>query len=110
VSTGRFREAEVEVLRALSGLPADLRALNLLALVRFKLGRLEADYISVRGTRATIGKLVLGPSELRAIRNELSGASYMSAAREVGLKLSKPGAVKEVVDLVDAIVTARRAT
>ena len=34
----------------------------------------------------------------------------MSAAREVGLKLSKPGAVKEVVDLVDAIVTARRAT
>jgi uncharacterized protein (AIM24 family) len=41
VATSRFREAEVEVLRALSGLPADLRALNLLALVRFKLGRLE---------------------------------------------------------------------
>jgi uncharacterized protein (AIM24 family) len=41
VAASRFREAEVEVLRALSGLPADLRALNLLALVRFKLGRLE---------------------------------------------------------------------
>ncbi|HEX4405072.1 MAG TPA: tetratricopeptide repeat protein, partial [Polyangia bacterium] len=41
VSGGRFREAEVEVLRALSGLPTDLRALNLLALVRIKLGRLE---------------------------------------------------------------------
>jgi uncharacterized protein (AIM24 family) len=41
VAGGRFREAEVEVLRALSGLPADLRALNLLALVRIKLGRLE---------------------------------------------------------------------
>ncbi len=41
VAAGRFREAEVEVLRALSGLPTDLRALNLLALVRIKLGRLE---------------------------------------------------------------------
>ncbi|HSZ81555.1 MAG TPA: tetratricopeptide repeat protein [Polyangia bacterium] len=41
VAGGLFREAEVEVLRALSGLPADLRALNLLALVRIKLGRLE---------------------------------------------------------------------
>jgi uncharacterized protein (AIM24 family) len=41
VAAGRFREAEVEVLRSLSGLPADLRALNLLALVRIKLGRLE---------------------------------------------------------------------
>ncbi len=41
VSASRYREAEVEVLRALSGMPADLRALNLLALVRFKLGRLE---------------------------------------------------------------------
>jgi hypothetical protein len=33
----------------------------------------------------------------------------VSAAREVALKLSKPGAVKEVLDLVDAIVIARRA-
>lgn len=41
VAARRFREAEIEVLRAISGAPADLRALNLLALVRFKLGRLE---------------------------------------------------------------------
>jgi len=34
----RFREAEVEVLRALSITPSDLRALKLLTLVRFKLG------------------------------------------------------------------------
>ncbi|HEX2659368.1 MAG TPA: tetratricopeptide repeat protein [Polyangia bacterium] len=37
----RFREAEVEVLRALSITPSDLRALKLLTLVRFKLGRLD---------------------------------------------------------------------
>ena len=37
----RWREAEVELLRALALLPHDLRALKLLALVRFKLGRLD---------------------------------------------------------------------
>jgi uncharacterized protein (AIM24 family) len=41
VSARLFREAEVEVLQALSIAPADLRALKLLALVRFKLGRLD---------------------------------------------------------------------
>lgn len=41
VGARRFREAEVEVLRALSITPSDLRGLKLLALVRFKLGRLE---------------------------------------------------------------------
>lgn len=41
VSARLFREAEVEVLHALAITPADLRALKLLALVRFKLGRFE---------------------------------------------------------------------
>ena len=109
-SVDDLRELRIELADRFGPPPEPVDNLLLLQEARLKLGRLEADYISVRGTRATIGKLVLGPSELRAIRNELSGASYMSAAREVGLKLSKPGAVKEVVDLVDAIVTARRAT
>jgi uncharacterized protein (AIM24 family) len=57
VAGGRFREAEVEVLRALSGVPADVRALNLLALVRVKLGRLEE-------ARATYREIVaVAPSE-----------------------------------------------
>ncbi len=38
----RLPEAEVEILRALTSTPGDLRALKLLALVRFKLGRLAA--------------------------------------------------------------------
>jgi Mitochondrial biogenesis AIM24/Tetratricopeptide repeat len=41
VSAGRFREAETEVLEALSITPGDLRSLKLLALVRFKLGRFD---------------------------------------------------------------------
>src|SRR5262245_64168186 len=40
VGARRLPEAELEILRALSLFPRDLRALKLLALVRFKLGRL----------------------------------------------------------------------
>jgi uncharacterized protein (AIM24 family) len=63
VAANRYREAEVEVLRALSGLPADLRALNLLALVRFKLGRLEEAH-------ATYKEIALAvPNDATARRN-----------------------------------------
>jgi transcription-repair coupling factor (superfamily II helicase) len=109
-SVDDLRELRVELADRFGPPPEPVENLLLLQEARLKLGRLEADFVSIRASRATIGKLVLGPSELRAIRNEMSGASYASAAREVGLKLSKPGAVKEVLDLVDAIVTARRAT
>jgi uncharacterized protein (AIM24 family) len=60
---GRFREAEVEVLRAVSGLPSDLRALNLLALVRFKLGRLEEARATYREIAASV------PNDATARRN-----------------------------------------
>ena len=49
----RFDEAEGEILRALSGAPKDIQALNLLALVRYKLGKLEdahATYREIAGT------------------------------------------------------------
>ena len=78
VAGGRFREAEVEVLRALSGLPADLRALNLLALVRFKLGRLE---------------------EARATYREIAGAAPndSSARRNLGLLAIKLDNIDEAI-------------
>jgi uncharacterized protein (AIM24 family) len=78
VAAGRFREAEVEVLRALSGLPADLRALNLLALVRFKLGRLE---------------------EARATYREIAGSAPndASARRNLGLLALKLDNVDEAI-------------
>jgi transcription-repair coupling factor (superfamily II helicase) len=108
-SVDDLRELRIELADRFGPPPEPVDNLLLLQEARLKLGRLEADYVSIRGTRATIGKLVLGPSELRAIRTEMNGASYVSAAREVALRLSKPGAVKEVLELVDAIVTARRA-
>jgi uncharacterized protein (AIM24 family) len=78
VAASRFREAEVEVLRALSGLPADLRALNLLALVRFKLGRLE---------------------EARATYREIAGATPNDASvrRNLGLLSLKLDSLDEAI-------------
>lgn len=54
VGVRRFREAEVEVLRALSMTPSDLRALKLLALIRFKLGRLDEALGLCRDIAATL--------------------------------------------------------
>jgi Flp pilus assembly protein TadD/uncharacterized protein (AIM24 family) len=78
VDARRFREAEVEVLRSLSGLPGDLRALNLLALVRFKLGRLD---------------------EARATYREIAAASPNDAAarRNLGLLALKLERIEEAI-------------
>jgi uncharacterized protein (AIM24 family) len=54
VAGRRFREAEVEVLRGLSIAASDVRALKLLALVRFKLGRLEEARAVCRELAATL--------------------------------------------------------
>jgi len=78
VGERRFREAEVEVLRALSITPADLRGLKLLALVRFKLGRLD---------------------EARALCREIAAA----APRDAGVRL-KLGLIALKLDRVDESV------
>lgn len=78
VGARRFREAEVEVLRALSITPSDLRGLKLLALVRFKLGRLE---------------------EARALCGEIATA----APRDAGVRL-KLGLIALKLDRLDESV------
>ena len=69
VAAKRFGEAEGEILRALSASPADAKALTLLALVRYKLGRLEDAHATYRelagaaphdaGARRNLGLLAL---------------------------------------------------
>jgi tetratricopeptide (TPR) repeat protein/uncharacterized protein (AIM24 family) len=63
VTDGRFREAEVEVLRALAVVPTDARALHVLALIRFKLGHLE----EARGTYREIA--TISPNDATAHLN-----------------------------------------
>jgi transcription-repair coupling factor (superfamily II helicase) len=73
---------------------------------KLKLARLGADYLIYRGGRATVGPLVLGSAELRALRDVSDTAVYASAKREVSQRTE---ALEGAIGLVDAIVVARQA-
>ncbi len=73
---------------------------------KLKLARLGADYLIYRGGRATVGPLVLGSAELRALRDVSDTAVYTSAKREVSQRTE---ALEGAIGLVDAIVVARQA-
>ncbi len=73
---------------------------------KLKLAQLGADYLVYRGGRATVGPLVLGSAELRALRDVTDTAVYTSAKREVSQRAE---ALEGAIELVDAIVVARQA-
>jgi transcription-repair coupling factor (superfamily II helicase) len=73
---------------------------------KLKLAQLGADYLVYRGGRATVGPLVLGSAELRALRDVSDTAVYTSAKREVSQRTE---ALEGAIGLVDAIVVARQA-
>jgi transcription-repair coupling factor (superfamily II helicase) len=81
---------------------------NLFAIqeAKHKLARLGADYLVFRGGRATVGPLVLGSEELKALRTRVDTAVYTTARREVSLR---DGELGGALRLVDAILVARQA-
>src|SRR5204862_4816487 len=85
VAAKRFGEAESEILRALSDSPKNVQALNLLALVRYKLGRLEEAHSTYR---------------------EIAGASPQDAKarRNLGLMALKLGNVDEALPELEMAV------
>ena len=73
---------------------------------KLKLARVGADYLVFRGGKTTVGPLLLGSDELRALRAEVDTAVYTSARREVSLRDENfSGATR----LVAAILSARQA-
>jgi uncharacterized protein (AIM24 family) len=85
VAAKRFGEAESEILRALSDAPQNVQALNLLALVRYKLGRLQ---------------------EAHATYREIAGAAPQDAhaRRNLGLIALKLGNVDEALPELEMAV------
>ncbi len=81
---------------------------NLFAIqeAKLKLARLGADYLVFRGGRASVGPVVLGSIELRELRGLVDTAVYSSGSREVSLRHDE---FKAALDLVDAMLAARRA-
>jgi uncharacterized protein (AIM24 family) len=85
VAANKLEEAEHELLRALAASPKDIKALNLLALVRFKLGHLD----DARGTyREIVGAVPQDPG----------------ARRNLGLVALKLGRIDEAVPELEMAV------
>src|SRR3954451_11228104 len=87
-------------------LPEPVENLFSIQEAKLKLAHAGADYLVFRGGKATVGPLLLGSAELRALRGELDTAVYTTARREVSLRSEN---FASAVRLVDAILGARRA-
>jgi transcription-repair coupling factor (superfamily II helicase) len=87
-------------------LPEPVENLFAIQEAKLKLAQAGADYLVFRGGKATVGPLLLGAGELRALRGEVDTAVYTTARREVSLRSDE---FSSAVRLVDAILDARRA-
>jgi transcription-repair coupling factor (superfamily II helicase) len=87
-------------------LPEPVENLFTIQAAKLKLAQLGADYLVFRGGRSTVGPLVLGSDELRALRNRIGTAVYATARNEVSVKHD---GFPEALRLVDAILDTRRA-
>jgi len=87
-------------------LPEPVENLFTIQAAKLKLAQLGADYLVFRGGRSTVGPLVLGSEELRALRNRIDTAVYTTARNEVSVKHDD---FPEALQLVDAILDTRRA-
>jgi transcription-repair coupling factor (superfamily II helicase) len=74
---------------------------------KIKVALLGADYLVFQGGRATVGRLVLGSGELRELRDRAKTAVYVSSKQEVSMRGQEE--IAQAVELVDAILDARRA-
>jgi transcription-repair coupling factor (superfamily II helicase) len=74
--------------------------------VKLQLAALGADYLVYRGGRVSVGPLVLGSAELKAIRDRIDTAVYSTGNHEVNLRTTQ---FQGAVDLVAAILAARQA-
>jgi transcription-repair coupling factor (superfamily II helicase) len=71
---------------------------------KLKLARAGADYLVLRGGKATVGQLLLGSAELRGLRALESTAVYTGARREVSLRAET---LERALELVDAVLALR---
>ncbi|MGD0167133.1 MAG: transcription-repair coupling factor [Gaiellaceae bacterium] len=105
-SEDELRELEASCEDRFGPLPEPVA--NLFAIQRAKLGlaQIGADYLVFRDGRASVGPLVLGSAELRALRSLIETAVYSSSRKELTLRGSTFAAAGE---LLTAILAARRA-
>jgi transcription-repair coupling factor (superfamily II helicase) len=76
---------------------------NLFGIQRAKLtlAQIGVDYLVYRGGKATVGKVILGSSELKGLRALADTAVYSSARQEISMRVDS---LTEALDLADAIL------
>jgi len=87
-------------------LPEPVENLFAIQAAKLKLAQLGADYLVFRGGRSTVGPLVLGSEEIRALRERIDTAVYATSRNEVSVKHD---GFPEALNVVDAILETRRA-
>jgi transcription-repair coupling factor (superfamily II helicase) len=102
-----LRELQASVEDRYGPLPEPVENLFRIQEAKIKIALLGADYLVFQGGRATVGRLVLGSGELRELRDRAKTAVYVSAKQEVSRRDQE--AIAQAVELVDAILDARRA-
>ena len=105
-SEDELRELEAATVDRYGPLPEPVENLFAIQAAKLKLAQLGADYLVFRGGRSTVGPLVLGSEELRALRDRVDTAVYRTARNEVSVKHEE---FPEALELVDAILETRRA-
>jgi transcription-repair coupling factor (superfamily II helicase) len=105
-SEDELRELRVTMEERYGPLPEPVENLFAIQEAKLKVAQLGADYLVFRGGKATVGKLVLGSSELRELRGRLDTAVYTSSQQEVTFR---DGKLEGAIRLVDAILAARQA-
>jgi transcription-repair coupling factor (superfamily II helicase) len=102
-----LRELQAALEDRFGPLPEPVENLFRIQEAKIKVALLGADYLVFQSGKATVGRLVLGSGELRELRDRAKTAVYVSAKQEVSRR-SQEG-IAEAVELVDAILDARRA-
>ncbi len=87
-------------------LPEPVAHLFTIQLAKLKIAQLGADYLVFRGGKVSIGPVVLGSGELRALRAIVDTAVYSTGQREVTLRDEE---LEGALRLADAMLTARAA-
>src|SRR5436190_18756354 len=99
-------ELEAATIDRYGPLPEPVQNLFAIQAAKLKLAQLGADYLVFRGGTSTVGPIVLGSEELRALRDRIDTAVYRTARNEVSVKHAE---FPEALQLVDAILKTRQA-
>jgi transcription-repair coupling factor (superfamily II helicase) len=98
-----LRDIQIEITDRFGEPPDPVEALILAQEARIKLAALGADSLTVRGARATIARITLGPSDLRELRERHGRLLYNAASGELGVPLAPERPLTQVIAVVDTL-------